>query len=213
MLPPRLAAWPRKYLYQAPRGWLLKLTSRSNARMRAQLAGQSVAVVGNAKSLFAAELGAQIDRHDIIIRLNKGFVQAPAAQGTRTDMVGLTPELSEGEVSAHFAPRHMLMLIPKMRHYRIFGRENVQNTLFYPFRWWLADRNLIGRRPSSGFMAISWLVRLGVAREIVLYGFDFGQTPTYYNPVGYKTPHNFAREGQIIMGWQAEGRLHIIRPD
>jgi hypothetical protein len=128
-------------------------------------------------------------------------------------MVGLTPELSEGEVSAHFAPRHMLMLIPKMRHYRIFGRENVQNTLFYPFRWWLADRNLIGRRPSSGFMAISWLVRLGVAREIVLYGFDFGQTPTYYNPVGYKTPHNFAREGQIIMGWQAEGRLRIIRPD
>ena len=213
MLPPRLAAWPRKYLYQAPRGWLLKLTSRSNARMRAQLAGQSVAVVGNAKSLFAAELGAQIDSHDIIIRLNKGFVQAPAAQGTRTDMVGLTPELSEGEVSAHFAPRHMLMLIPKMRHYRIFSRENVQNTLFYPFRWWLADRNLIGRRPSSGFMAISWLVRLGVAREIVLYGFDFGQTPTYYNPVGYKTPHNFAREGQIIMGWQAEGRLRIIRPD
>lgn len=213
MLPPRLAAWPRKYLYQAPRGWLLKLTSRSNARMRAQLAGQSVAVVGNAKSLFAADFGAQIDRHDIIIRLNKGFVQAPAAQGTRTDMVGLTPELSEGEVSAHFAPRHMLMLIPKMRHYRIFGRENVQNTLFYPFRWWLADRNLIGRRPSSGFMAISWLVRLGVAREIVLYGFDFGQTPTYYNPVGYKTPHNFAREGQIIMGWQAEGRLRIIRPD
>ena len=213
MLPPRLAAWPRKYLYQAPRGWLLKLTSRSNARMSAQLAGQSVAVVGNAKSLFSADFGAQIDRHDIIIRLNKGFVQAPAAQGTRTDMVGLTPELSEGEVSAHFAPRHMLMLIPKMRHYRIFGRENVQNTLFYPFRWWLADRNLIGRRPSSGFMAISWLVRLGVAREIVLYGFDFGQTPTYYNPVGYKTPHNFAREGQIIMGWQAEGRLRIIRPD
>lgn len=213
MLPPRLAAWPRKYLYQAPRGWLLKLTSRSNARMRAELAGQSVAVVGNAKSLFAADFGAQIDRHDIIIRLNKGFVQAPAAQGTRTDMVGLTPELSEGEVSAHFAPRHMLMLIPKMRHYRIFGGENVQNTLFYPFRWWLADRNLIGRRPSSGFMAISWLVRLGVAREIVLYGFDFGQTPTYYNPVGYKTPHNFAREGQIIMGWQAEGRLRIIRPD
>lgn len=213
MLPPRLAAWPRKYLYQAPRGWVLKLTSRSNARMRMELAGQSVAVVGNAKSLLAADLGPQIDAHDVIIRLNKGFVQVPAAQGQRTDMVGLTPELSEADVATLFAPRHMLMLIPKMRHYRIFGRENVQNTLFYPFRWWLADRNLIGRRPSSGFMAISWLLRLGVAREIVLYGFDFGQTPTYYNPVGYKTPHNFAREGQIIMGWQAEGRLRIIRPD
>lgn len=104
MLPPRLAAWPRKYLYQAPRGWVLKLTSRSNARMRAELAGQSVAVVGNAKSLLAADLGPQIDAHDVIIRLNKGFVQVPAAQGQRTDMVGLTPNYPR-PTSPHFSPR------------------------------------------------------------------------------------------------------------
>lgn len=207
----RLKAWPRKYLYQAPRGWLLKLLSRSNGRMRAATGGKRVVVVGNAQSLLDRSFGAEIDGFDVVVRLNKGFVVQPAAQGSRTDMVGLTPELSEAEVEEKFAPDHMLMLIPKMRHYRIFRPRNVRDTLFYPFRWWLADRNLIGRRPSSGFMMISWLMRLGAAQSVTLYGFDFGQTATYYNPTGYKTPHDFAREGEIIQGWEAEGRLTIIR--
>ncbi len=209
----RLKAWPRKYLFQAPRGWLLKLFSRSNARMRAEIAGKSVVIVGNAKSLLSRDFGDEIEAADIVIRLNKGFVVEPRAQGARTDMVGLTPELSEAEVEQKFAPRFWLMLIPKMRHYRIFKRAHVRSTLFYPFRWWLADRNLIGRRSSSGFMAISWLMRLDCAGSVTLYGFDFGQTATYYNPVGYKTPHNFAREGEIVRGWAAAGRLRIVQAE
>ncbi|MBI1417303.1 MAG: hypothetical protein GC146_08785 [Limimaricola sp.] len=212
MLPPRLRAWPRKYLWQAPRGWSLKLTRNSDARMRAAIAGKRVVVVGNARALLDTAQGQTIDGFDIVIRLNKGRVVNPTAQGARTDMVGLTPELSEDETVAAFEPQIFLMLIPKMRHFRLFRAENVARTLFYPWRSWMADRNLIGRRPSSGFMIVSWLVRLGVAREIALHGFDFGQTQTYYNPDGYKTPHNFAREGEIIRGWAEAGKITIIPP-
>lgn len=205
----RLRAWPRRYLYLAPRGWFLKLTRRSNARMRGLLAGKRVAIVGNARSLLDKGQGGEIDSYDLVIRLNKGFVRDGTAQGTRTDMVGLTPELSEAEVEAQFAPDHLLMLIPKMRHYLIFSETGVRKTLFYPFLWWLRDRNLIGRRPSSGFMAISWVLKLGTAQEVALFGFDFGKTPTFYNPDGYRTPHDFAREGEIICGWDAAGMLSI----
>ena len=205
----KLRAWPRRYLWLAPRGWLLKLASRSSPRARELLAGRRVAIVGNAKSLFGKGQGAEIDGFDVVIRLNKGFVVDPDAQGSRTDMVGLTPELTESEIVDRFAPGHFLMLIPKMRHFLIFRPENVCRTLFYPFRWWLADRNLIGRRPSSGFMAISWMLRLGAAREVVLFGFDFGATGTYYNPGDYQTPHDFGREGEIIRGWASAGRLEI----
>ena len=211
MLSPRVRAFPRKYFLQAPRGWALKLTRNSNARMRGLIAGKSVCIVGNAKSLLTTDYGTRIESHDVVIRLNKGFVIEPKAQGIRTDMIGLTPELPEHEVVERFDPGHFLMLIPKMRHFVIWRPKNVARTLFYPFRWWLADRNLIGRRPSSGFMAISWLMRLGAAREVVLYGFDFGKTATYYNPVGYKTPHDFDTEGRIVMGWESEGRLTIVR--
>jgi len=212
MLPPRLRAFPRKYLWQAPRGWLLKLTRDSDARMRAAIAGKRVVVVGNARSLLGSGQGATIDGFDIVIRLNKGWVVDPAAQGQRTDMVGLTPELSEDETEAAFHPRLFLMLIPKMRHFRLFRPENVARTLFYPWRSWLADRNRIGRRPSSGFMIVSWLVRLGVAQEIALHGFDFGQTATYYNPPDYRNPHDFSREGAIIQGWATEGQVRIVPP-
>lgn len=205
----RLRAWPRKYLLQAPRGWFLKLTRANDARMRGLIAGKRVCVVGNARSLLERDFGAEIDGCDVVIRLNKGFVIAPAAQGSRTDMVGLTPELSEAEMLEKFAPQTLLMLIPKMRHFNIW--QSPARTVFYPFRHWLADRNRIGRRPSSGFMAISWLMRLDAAAEVTLYGFDFGATATYYNPEGYKTPHNYAAEAEIVRGWEAEGRLRIVR--
>jgi hypothetical protein len=208
----KLRAWPRRYLYQAPRGWFLKLTRNSDRKMAGLISGKSVVIVGNAKSLLSTTYGTEIEAHDIVIRLNKGFVTLPEAQGTRTDIVGLTPELSEDETTANFKPSHFLMLIPKMRHYRLFSRNAVRNTLFYNFRYWLADRNLIGRRPSSGFMAISWMVRLGLAKSITLYGFDFGATPTYYNPEGYKTPHNYDREREIVLGWEKQGLLRIVRP-
>lgn len=207
----KLKAWPRRYLYQAPRGWLLKLTRNSDRKMAGLIGGKSVVIVGNAKSLLSTTYGDKIEAHDVIIRLNKGFVTIPNAQGKRTDLVGLTPELTEAETIASFEPSYFLMLIPKMRHYRLFGKDAVQKTLFYNFRYWLADRNLIGRRPSSGFMAISWMVRLGQAKSITLYGFDFGATPTYYNPEGYKTPHNYDREREIVLDWESKGLISIVR--
>lgn len=206
---PRLIRYLRRYFVQAPRGWVLKLTRPNNARMRRLIAGKSVVIVGNAQSLFAMTQGAEIDAHDVVIRLNKGFVKTPSAQGTRTDMVGLTPELTEAETIAAFAPATLLMLIPKMRHYHFWRSENVGRTVFYPFRYWLADRNMIGRRPSSGFMAISWLMRLNAAKSVTLYGFDFGATATYYNPEGYKTPHNYPAEAAIVREWVKDGRLTI----
>lgn len=209
---PRLRAFPRKYLLQAPRGWLLKLTRANDARMRALVADKRVAVVGNAQSLLATDLGADIDACDIVIRLNLGFPKQPVAQGTRTDMVGLTPVLSEDEMLAGFAPRNLLMLIPKMRHFNIWRRDSVARTVFYPFRHWIADRRMIGRRPSSGFMAISWLVRLNVAKSVTLYGFDFGETATYYNPAGYKTPHDYGTEAAIVRGWVEAGRVSLRQP-
>ena len=210
---PRVRAFPRKYFLQAPRGWFLKLTRANDARMRALIAGKSVAVVGNAQSLLAGELGDEIDARDIVIRLNKGFPKHLGAQGSRTNMVGLTSELGEAEMLAGFAPDTLLMLIPKMRHFNIWRRDSVARTLFYPFRHWLSDQRKIGRRPSSGFMAISWLMRLDAAQSVMLYGFDFGATATYYNPEGYRTPHDFPKEGEIIQGWATEGRLTIVKSD
>ena len=52
---------------------------------------------------------------------------------------------------------------------------------------------------------------MGEMEMETLYGFDFGATGTYYNPNDYKTPHNYAREAKIILGWEQEGRIKIMR--
>lgn len=207
---PRFAAFPRKYLWQAPRGFFFKLTRNSDAMLKEMIAGRSVAVVGNAKSLLDTDFGPAIDAHDVIIRLNRGFVVQPTAQGSRTDLVGITPELTEDETANRFAPQAFVMLTPKMRHYAFKRPENIRRTIFYAYRFWLADRNRIGRRPSSGYMMISYLLRLNSAASITLYGFDFGATQTYYNPEGYRTPHDYAAERAIILDWAAQGRLTIV---
>lgn len=207
----RLAAFPRRYLWQAPRGLFYKLTRNSDARMRAAIAGRHVVLVGNAASLMTRDFGAQIDAADVVIRLNRGFVVKPEAQGTRTDIASLTPTLTEDEIETQFDPDFMVLLTPKLRHLRISRARNLRKVLFYAHRYWMADRQKIGRRPSSGYMMLSYLLRLEAAASITLYGFDFGATDTYYNPQGYQTPHDFAAEGQIIQGWEADGRIRIMR--
>ncbi|MDG4951596.1 glycosyltransferase family 29 protein, partial [Weeksellaceae bacterium KMM 9724] len=71
----------RKYLYQAPRALFLKLARNSDRRLARYIGERSVAVVGNARSLLDTEFGARIDAEGVVVRLNKGFVRAPAAQG------------------------------------------------------------------------------------------------------------------------------------
>lgn len=208
----KIEAFPAKFLYRAPRAFVLKITRNSDARFTKLIAGKRVAIVGNAKSLLSTEFGAEIDAHDVVIRLNKGFPKQHESQGHRTDAVGLTPELSEDEVTSGFKPKVFLFLIPRLRHYNLYRKENVARTIFNPFRAWLSDRNLIGRRPSSGFMAISFVLRANAATELNLYGFDFGATATYYNPNGYVTPHDFAKEAEIVRAWENDGRLTIVKP-
>lgn len=207
----RIRSFPRRYLWQAPRGLYYKLTRNSDARMRDAIVGRSVALIGNARSLLERDFGTQIDGADIVIRLNRGFVVVPEAQGTRTDIISLTPTLSEGEIEEHFDPRYMVLLTPKLRHLLISRAQNLRKVLFYAHRYWVADRQKIGRRPSSGYMMLSYLLRIDAAASITLYGFDFGATETYYNPAGYQTPHDFAAEARIILAWEAEDRITIVR--
>ena len=211
MLSERISSFPRRYLWQAPRAFFFKLSRNSDARMGLALKGRTVALIGNARSLLAHDYGSEIDAHDLVVRLNRGFVVSPKAQGTRTDIVSLTPTLTEDEIEQQFDPTYMVLLTPKLRHLVIVRGPNLKKVLFYPHRYWIADRQKIGRRPSSGYMMLSYMLRLDCAASITLYGFDFGATETYYNPPNYETPHDFAAEGRIIQGWESEGRIRIVR--
>ena len=104
-----------------------------------------------------------------------------------------------------------LFLIPRLRHLRIYRPQNVAKLVFYARRYWLQDRNLIGRRPSSGFMAISYLLRLDAAKSITLYGFDFGATGTTTTPRIIR--HRITMRVRLKLYWAGKKKgIKIMRP-
>lgn len=151
--------------------------------------GKNVAIVGNAKSLFDKNDGDKIDRFDFVIRFNKGFINEPEKQGTKTDMLMLACELSKVDVLSYKA-RYVV------NRSKSYINELAQYTISNKDRRKLKER--LNAQPSTGFMAIDLCLTAG-ASSITLFGFDFEKTLTFYNPEGYQTAHDYNAEESIVM--------------
>ena len=164
--------------------------------------GKNVAIVGNAKSLFDDLKGVEIDTFDFVIRFNRGFITRPECQGTKTDLLILACLLTNDEIESYNA---------KWVTNRSTSYVNpVYFTIPNSDRRMLRDK--LNCQPSSGFMAIDLCLAAG-AKFINLFGFDFEETPTFYNPEGYQTSHNYPSEKRIVLEYERCGLLTINRKD
>lgn len=164
--------------------------------------GKTVAIVGNAQSLFERTYGEDIDDHGFIVRFNKGFITRPECQGTRTNFLILACPMSNKDIDS-------------------FGAEFVANRSAsssygnkVPYTIGSIERqnmkNFLGAQPSTGFMAIDICLYFG-AKSIDLYGFAGNESPTFYNPIGYKTQHNYDKEQEILEQYEKNGIIKINR--
>lgn len=153
--------------------------------IRGLICNKSVAIVGNAQSIYSKKNGAKIDSHEVVIRFNRGFISDKEAQGSRTDILFLACELTPEEL-AQFNAKYTINRSSRTKCGMI--------TLNDDWRKWYRKR--FDNYPSTGLMAIA-VCRDCEAKKIDLYGFDFWDTPTYYNPKGYITKHNYENEKKI----------------
>ena len=149
--------------------------------------GKSVAIVGNAQSIFNEKYGKEIDKHDIVIRFTHGYITKQESQGRKTDIL-ISAENLEKKRIEEYNPKFI-----------INRRQLIDNgTAFY---FTNKDKNRVrlglGNPPSSGIMAID-LCDKSEAKNINLYGFDWERTKTFYNPDWYKTDHNYPSEEMKI---------------
>ena len=169
--------------------------------LKDEIRDKRVAIVGNAKSQFEKEYGEQIDGHDFIIRFNRGFITKPKNQGTKTSMVILACLLTEKEAKEYGAK----YIVNRSRNYpNKFASLTIGNLQ----RAIMASG--IGAQPSSGFMAVNICLTFG-AKEIALFGFDWGESKTFYNPDNYQTQHNYQREKEILKGYEEVGLVKIYK--
>lgn len=151
------------------------------------LKDKTVAIVGNAQSLFSERYGSEINKHDVIIRFTHGYITNPEAQGSKTTILISAEDLDKKRIREY----NPLYIINR--------RQLIGNGTEYYFTNEDKNRVRLGLdgTPSSGILAID-LCDVAGCKKIDLYGFDWERTKTFYNPDWYKTEHNYSSEEMKI---------------
>lgn len=169
---------------------------------------KSVAIVGNAASLFQKNFGKDIDDFDIICRINRGvIIKDSICQGTRTDIwaYGTTNPIDDILKEFKSSTIKTLHLSPHKRTKKI-RLENYKKKIEIsePLTDYFVSIEIINdvykkfgyNRLSSGLLLLNY-VYLQNPKSITLYGFDWKKTPTWYYEEE-KTVHKWNEEKSFI---------------
>lgn len=178
--------------------------------------GKTVAIVGNASSILGSESGIFIDAHQVVIRMNFGYVWNPHKNryvnardlGTKTGIAAAGNAVNLLNAMDRYPnAKHLVHLSGMNRNETVVKKSN--QFYLYPKEYWQSLKNVLTARPSSGMMVFD-MVEKSNPSHVTMYGFDWKQTRTYYNdglsgrqlespsePIG---PHNWIAERQYIIG-------------
>jgi hypothetical protein len=172
--------------------------------MKEWFEGKTVAIIGNAMSLFDKNYGKEIDSHDVVVRLNKAALlydrmDVEKSHGKKTD-VWIFWNTSEYKNQFSKYPK-----VKKMHagHQARFDANTKQTDFVYPMipnYTELRKKSGQHNNPTTGLIALDWIMSSSPA-SLDIYGFDWKETPTYTDPKRIKDrgcPHDFATEKAYI---------------
>ena len=185
--------------------------SAPQAALLAELAGKSVALVGNARALADTTHGAAIDAHDIVARINRAPMPSAISHGTRTDWLLLATRLGAAD-RARLRPARILWMSHKRK--RLDYRTAASRGFYlHPLADHAALAQVLGAPPSTGAMAVDLLLRADLVR-LDLYGFDgFASKSLSGRRDAAQVPHDFSAESAWMAARaQADPRMVIHPP-
>jgi len=154
-------------------------------KIRPLCQNRTVAVVGNSPNLIGQRLGTEIDRYDVVVRIN--LVQPEGREedlGSKTDLrvIGATMLERHGDY-IKLLPETEVILTSKKN--TVFMRRRERRCVYYPACTPRYALNLfkkkyggeikvrhVDKRPRTGIVFLSLLMRYGRAAKVTLYGFS-----------------------------------------
>lgn len=141
-------------------------------------------MVGNSKSLLDTKRGNQIDRYDIVIRMNHGYPTERYTPfvGSKTDIwiCAFNNELEQVKGLEKMQPTYVLR----------FNNSNVSEDLRAQFAIWdypsyACFKKQLGitmdnKWPSTGITSIHFFVEVLKCSQVTITGFDFFKSKNYY---------------------------------
>lgn len=173
------------------------------------VAGKSVALVGNARSLAEGRHGAEIDAADVVIRINRAPMPSAASHGTRTDILALATSIPRTELE-RIQPGRIWWMSHKRK--RLPWSVATSPGFHMPgLGLFNGLRASLGAPPTTGLMLIDWLSLSGAA-QVSLYGFDFFASLSLSGSrTAAQVPHDFSNERAYVGALMArDPRFRLI---
>lgn len=188
----------------------LQALSVPQTTLLAGLAGKRVALVGNARALAESAHGAEIDGHDLVIRINRAPMPAPESHGRRTDWLALAVRLGAQD-RARIAPSRLLWLSHKRKRLD-FATATSPGFYLHPLADFAALKTRLGAQPTTGAMLIALLAQSRM-QALDLYGFDFMASLSLSGRrTAARTPHDFAAEAAFVADLMArDSRITLVK--
>lgn len=185
--------------------------------MKEWFENKSVALIGNAESLFHKDYGNEIDSHDVIIRMNKAAMlytnfDCEKSHGKRTDVWAVW-NFNEYRKQMDNLSRSI-----KVMHMSGRIRNNIKSSridFIYPMKFYLEVKKHAGIRqnPTTGLMTLDYLSYCD-PKNVYIYGFDWKETPTFtdMNRKEEKScGHNYDTEKEYCKKRFLEDTRYILR--
>lgn len=159
---------------------------------------KSIAIIGNAKSLFNKEYGDEIDSHDVVIRINKGIEVCTQPSNTKShgkkvdvwcfNLYGSLENFDNTmkKKLPQTYKRLQMNYSPLVNKFDSSISENAINeikNIFTP------------KKITTGFRILHYITKFQT-KSVNVYGYDWKATPTYY--MNYRSTadlsHDYTKE-------------------
>jgi len=163
-------------------------------KIESYLKDKRVCLLGNAQSILQKEN--PIDTYDVVCRCNRGFPWGKEKFiGSKTDILFTSYAVNPTDLKK-LAPRYIVWCTP--RHEKMTPEFADEVDMVFAMKDWINLERELGSRPSTGCMAIYWLMNHAPFKSLDVYGFDFWKSNTWWEPRTAPIPHNPEAEKKYI---------------
>jgi hypothetical protein len=155
---------------------------------------KSIAIIGNAKSLFDKTYGDEIDSHDVVIRINRGIEVCAQHNNTKSHGKKVDVWCFNLYSSLENFDNNMKKQLPQtykrlqMNYSPLTGKfdSSVSEKAINEVRNIFAPKKI-----TTGFRILHYITKFET-KGVSIYGFDWKATPTYY--VNYRSTADLAHD-------------------
>lgn len=165
--------------------------------------GKRICLLGNADSVLREKR--DIDSFDVVGRMNRGTPKGKEEFiGSRTDILFLSTGMSGGNIQDKFDPKYVLWMTAC---YRLASPWTLRAAIQNPKEDWSELYKKLSINPTTGMMALNFLLKHIDFKSLTIFGFDFFATKTWYNTkIDDGQKHSGKKEKALFMRMVAGNR-------